>query len=274
MLDISITKIIKIDDPKKFKFHAARWNNTWQPLDIYVRDKKEWFDWNRWREKRDDFARQYIFSLIDFYTETDMWLFGGIYEVLERKNINQSYSYEIKELTEYSAYVGRLKVKLKKPPRGRAFCLEHHFEKMMVSEILKQPYSGDNFVGYEKIHHSFEILSLIFKNEKLDWKSALENIKGVYAIIDQSNGKAYIGSAYGDLGIWARWSCYIGTGHGYNDELTSLIQKEGFEYAKKNFKFVLLEYRSMKVDDKIIIERENYWKEVFISRGQFGYNKN
>jgi hypothetical protein len=30
----------------------------------------------------------------------------------------------------------------------------------------------------------------------------------------------------------------------------------------------------MKVDDKVIIERESYWKEVFLSRGQFGYNKN
>jgi len=30
----------------------------------------------------------------------------------------------------------------------------------------------------------------------------------------------------------------------------------------------------MKVDDKVIIERESYWKEVFLSRGKYGYNKN
>jgi len=79
---------------------------------------------------------------------------------------------------------------------------------------------------------------------------------------------------YGDSGIWSRWSCYIGTGHGWNDELTKIINQEGFEYAKSNFRISLLEYRLMKVDDKVIIERESYWKEVLLSRGEFGYNKN
>jgi hypothetical protein len=92
--------------------------------------------------------------------------------------------------------------------------------------------------------------------------------------LDKSNGKNYVGFAYGDSGIWSRWSCYIGTAHGDNDELTKLIKKEGFEYAIQNFKLSLLEYRSMKTDDKVIINRESYWKEVFLSRGEFGYNLN
>ena len=41
MSDIPITKIISINDPHKFKFHAARWNDKDQPLDVYVRDKNE-----------------------------------------------------------------------------------------------------------------------------------------------------------------------------------------------------------------------------------------
>ena len=274
MSDIPITKIISIDDPHKFKFHAARWNGEDQALDIYVRDKKEWLGWNTWRNRKDEFSREYIFSLIDFYPEKNMWLFGGIYEVVKRNNIPDSHGYEIKELNEYSDYVGRLKIKLEKPSRGRAFYLEHHIDKMKVSEILKQPYSGEVFPGYENINHEFNILTPIFKNENPDWKAALKNVKGVYVITDKSNGKKYIGSAYGDSGIWSRWSCYIGTGHGWNDELTKLIKKEGFDYARDNFRLTLLEYRPMKADDKVIIQRESYWKEVFLSRGKFGYNKN
>ncbi len=264
---ISITKIIRIDDPRKFKLHAARWNGKDHPLEVFVRDKKEWLAWNTWRNRKDEFSRRYIFSLIDFYHEKNMWLFGGIYEVVNRHNIPDSHGYEIKEMDDFSGYVGRLKIKLEKPSRGRAFYLENHIDKMKVSEILKQSYSGEVFPGYENIKHDFNILISIFKNENSDWKAALKNIKGVYVITDKSNGKNYIGSAYGDSGIWSRWSCYIGTGHGWNDELTKLIKKEGFDYARDNFRFSLLEYRPMKADDKIIIERESYWKEVFLSRG-------
>ena len=83
----------------------------------------------------------------------------------------------------------------------------------------------------------------------------------------------YVGSAYGDSGIWARWACYIGTGHGWNDEMVKLINEKGIEYARQHFKFTLLEFRSMNTDDHIIQEREQFWKRILLS-GTFGYNKN
>ena len=274
MSDIPISKIIRIDEPEQYKFHAARWNGEDHPLDAYVRDKDEWLGWNTWRNEKDEFTRKYIFSLIDFYPESEMWLFGGIYEVIKRNNIPQSHSYVIKEINEYTSYVGRLKIKLQKPNRGRAFYLEHHLNNMKVSEILKVPYSGEVFPGYEKLNHDFKLLCPIFKNKNSGWMSALMNIKGIYVIMDKSNGMKYIGSAYGDSGIWSRWSNYFESGHGGNDELAKLIYKEGYNYAIENFRFSLLEYRPMKADDKVIIERENFWKEVFLSRGKFGYNQN
>ena len=60
----------------------------------------------------------------------------------------------------------------------------------------------------------------------------------------------------------------------YNDELTRLIAKRGRDYARRFFRFALLEYLSMKVDDDVVIRREGYWKEVLLSRGKYGYNKN
>lgn len=39
-------------------------------------------------------------------------------------------------------------------------------------------------------------------------------------------------------------------------------------------RFALLEQRTMKTADEVIIEREVFWKRVLMSRGQFGYKKN
>jgi len=58
------------------------------------------------------------------------------------------------------------------------------------------------------------------------------------------------------------------------DRTREFIEKEGMDYARMNFQFSLLEYRPMKTDDHDIIERETYWKEVLLSRGEFAYNKN
>src|ERR1035437_7557164 len=140
--------------------------------------------------------------------------------------------------------------------RGRAFKLEGYYNSFLVSEILKKQYDGVNFPGYEEIDIDFPELETVFKLQKNDWKGALENVKGVYVICDKSNGKKYVGSAYGDLGIWARWAVYVETGHGLNGELTKIISANGIEYARKNFRFSLLEYRSMKIDDNVIKIRE------------------
>jgi len=67
------------------------------------------------------------------------------------------------------------------------------------------------------------------------------SIKGIYLISDNSNGKQYIGSAYGDMGVWSRWACYIGTGHGWNDDLTKLITEKTIKSAREHFGFSLLE---------------------------------
>ena len=70
-----------------------------------------------------------------------------------------------------------------------------------------------------------------------------------------------------------QWNCYIETGHGWNDELITLINQRGRDYTMENFQLSLLEYRPAKTDDKVIIEREKYWKNALLSR-KHGYNKN
>lgn len=268
---LTISTVLELKEPPEtFKLHLACWNQKDHPLDVFVRDPLAWDSWNAWRGNRDDFSRPHILSFMEFYHEPDTWLFGGIYDVLAR----EAPQYKIRRQPATESLIGRLKLRLKRPGRSKAFLLERYVGNIEVSELLRERYSGRAFPGYEHVSHPFHELEAIIRHCRPDWKAALENVKGVYLVIDTANGKRYVGSAYGETGLWSRWSCYISTGHGWNDELTSLISKYGIDYARQNFRFVLLEHRPMKVEDRDIVEREVFWKESLLSRVPFGYNKN
>ncbi len=88
-------------------------------------------------------------------------------------------------------------------------------------------------------------------------------------ITDASNGKMYVGSAYGDEMILNRWKSYVKTGNGGNKELKEL----DFQYIKDNFRYSILDIFKSTTDEKTIIERESWRKETLLSR-KFGYNAN
>ena len=272
-MDIKVDSLFGIENLKDYKMHFAVYDekDKEHPLDVFVKNRDDWQNWNNCRGNKDDFNRKYIFSLIRFYPQPNKWLFGGIFEVKTRQK-GADYTTEL--LDKGREYIGRLLVHHPGPGvPGRAFTTERYYADLIVSQIFDKPYSGESFCGLENINHDFHILETIIPPAKNDWKTELENIKGVYLIVDKNNGKMYVGSAYGDSGIWSRWGEYINTGHGGNKDLIDIIAKEGFDYARNNFKFSLLEYYFMKTDDEVIIEREQYWKRVLLS-GKYGYNKN
>lgn len=269
---MNVLDILKIGNPEEYKLHlGSRNEEDYHPLDLFIEDASKWKDWNVWRGNRNDWTREYIFSLIEFYPKSDTWLFGGIFKVLDRKED----CYVLEEVEEFNKFTGRLLLNFHRYQgmRGRAFYLEGYLSQITVNQILEYKYSGEVFPGYDKIDHDFTALEAIFKMEKSDWKIALENVKGVYLITDKENGRMYVGSAYGNSGIWSRWANYIGTLHGWNDQLIRLIESKGDEYVKTNFKFTILEIYGLYVSDEHIINRENYWKEKLMTRVH-GYNSN
>jgi hypothetical protein len=80
-------------------------------------------------------------------------------------------------------------------------------------------------------------------------------MKGVYVIHDQVTGKPYVGSACGDIGIWARLEEYVATMHGGNLALRELVDHKGREYACANLRFALLEFWSMRTSDEHVLAR-------------------
>ncbi|PXF63005.1 GIY-YIG nuclease family protein [Kangiella spongicola] len=270
MLNINLSELLDAELASDCKVHLASWNGKDQPLDVFVNDKARWKGWNEYKGKRDDFNRKYIFSLIQFYPEKDRWLFGGLFEVIKR----YSDRYEVELDERYKQYIGRLKIHYSRSGRAKSVLLENQLHRMDVAEILPQIYTGELFPGYENLNLSFKKLELIMRNQKKDWKSALSHIKGVYLISDLKNGRKYVGAAYGITGVWSRWFSYIKTGHGSNDDFGKIIKQFGLDYARENFEFTLLEYRPMRTDDQVIIDREIFWKRALITRTEFGYNNN
>lgn len=206
--------------------------------------------------------------------KNDEWLLIDISKITKSYNkgwdgktssgLNSFYEYE--KLTEYEKYFGRLIVQFHK---YQAFVTltGDKIDKLLVKEILPTSLDNDLFPGYEKVNISWDTLKRVLDRDT--WKTAMENQKGVYLLTDTSNGKKYIGSAYGVNMILGRWRAYVKTGHGGNAGLKQLT----FDHIKRYFKYSILDIYKSTTDDQIIIDRESWWKEVLQSR-QFGYNEN
>lgn len=71
------------------------------------------------------------------------------------------------------------------------------------------------FTDYLELILEFRELSEIVENNYKDWIALLSAVNGVYLICDVNTGKQYLGSSYGNNGIWGRWLEYVRTGgHG------------------------------------------------------------
>lgn len=266
-----LPEVLTLDSPADFKVHFARWNGDTQPLEAFVRSEKEWRGWQAYKSPhRNEFNRDYIFSLAQFYHEIDTWIFAGVYQIIDRLPDR----YEVKLSDIGLNFSGRLK--LYSPYRGRTTRanLENHYKTFEVKEVLRERYSGRRFPGYDEIDLAFAELETLVRNERADWRAPLEAAKGVYLITDTLTGKRYVGSAYGGEGIWSRWRAYVETGHGGNAELRTLIKDPTLEYCRANFRITLLENLTSRTADDLVIRRETFWKRVLLTRGEHGLNRN
>lgn len=270
---IPLSSICELD-PSDYKLHCAVWNGQEHPIDVFARSWEEWIGWNTWRSARDDFNRPFIFSLMQVYTEPNRWLFGGIFEVLERNPTPHAHSYRVALREELlPGCIGRLKVNYRPGGRATRLKLESAIDQIEVAEILPLRYAGEPFPGHDSINHTLRQLQVVVTQKRADWRGALEHMKGVYVLHDVTTGKPYVGSAYGDTGIWTRLEQYATSLHGGNVDLRDLVERQGDEHVRDNLTFALLEFWSMRTPDAYVLERESYWKRVLLAR-EFGHNRN
>lgn len=278
MSEILLNDILKIPENEiqdyKVKFNVN--NGYIEPLLVMTRSYDEICNWIAWKKEKDDLPRPKVIGFVRYYTVSqEQWIFAGVYEVKKKKNfyeIKEDVGYDLTPIPEYQNLYGRLVVEYKNTTQQLKRNAENVLNDIKVVELLKKPYNGVEFEGYNNINLTFQELEIIIKNNIDEWKRKLENVTGIYMLFDRSTGKKYIGSAYGENGIWKRWSDYIYSNNGGNKEMLQLDN----DYIRDNFTFTLLEWYAIGTDFDFIISRENYWKKVMLSRkiDGYGYNDN
>lgn len=120
---------------------------------------------------------------------------------------------------------------------------------------IRRPNSIGDFVSYSAVKLSYHDLKKLMDdaNSNMTWRNALSSVNGVYLIRDTTSGKLYVGSAYGEQGIYGRWRNYASSGHGGDVMLVDLDHS--------NLEFSILEIAPLTLSAQEVIDIENKWKD-------------
>lgn len=284
---IELTKFIKVPDlnKTKIKFNMNAGNVEVKAWDLlFKEDETEWEQINAWKTKHPNNNlnhADYLLAFAQYYPYgPEYFIFGGLYKIKKiEPEVFDEPGYELTLMDDYREYRKRLIVKLKKPiGRDLYNRLYKNIQDTLepeVYEIAPNTKLG-HFPGYQNVMLSHPQMQQIILRNEPSWKQALMNVKGVYVITDLSNGKLYIGSASGNTdGIWQRWSGYANLANltGGNKLFNQIKLDKGIDYIINNFQYSIIEIFDTKTKVDTIINRENYWKNVFSTR-KHGMNYN
>jgi hypothetical protein len=270
---IYLNDILKFTNLKKVKLRFnLKFGTNIPPIHYFISslpaDKQKMLEGQYWNSTKKVFRKNDItLGFIPIPNKPDCWLLFHIGKVKKDLDIYNGIGYEYDILSNYNKFIGRVIIRFKNTARNLVRLGDTILSKCIVEEILPQVYNNNIFPGYNNVYVSWHELNQLIHTTS--WKTALQNQKGIYLLVDTKTGKMYIGSAYGNDMLHARWMNYINTCHGGNKELKKLKQ----DYIKDYFYFSILETFNQNVSDQTIIERESYWKQVLGTR-QFGYNRN
>jgi hypothetical protein len=160
-------------------------------------------------------------------------------------------------LTDFcSAWKGKLIVDW--PPPERSWWRRAHRNEMAVHAILEESELDTAIEEWDELDLTWNELSLLSKR----WRDRLSEWRGIYFIFDASDGKGYVGSAYGSDNLFGRWREYATSGHGGNKLLR--------ERDHQNFRFTILQLVAPTMDADEVIRLETSWKDRLHTRKDYG----
>lgn len=283
---IKLEDFIKVSDPQKtkvkFNMNAGDWNK--RAWDLLLGDDLEWYNMNAYKTKQSNNNlnhANYLISLAQYYPYgPEYFVFGGLFKVEKiLPEVFDAIGYKLTLMDEYQEYIKRLIIKIEKPIGRDLYNRKYDtLQKQLNPEIyeLAPGTKLGHFPGYQNVSLKHKDMRRIVNSDEPSWKQALSNVKGVYVITDTSNGNLYIGSASGNIdGLWQRWSGYADLKNltGGNKGFNQILNDKGKAYIIDNFKYSILEIFDTKTKEETMLNRENYWKDVFITR-KHGMNHN
>jgi hypothetical protein len=132
----------------------------------------------------------------------------------------------------------------------------------------------DEFPGLMKINISYSDLKTIIENPESHskWYESLTKLQAVYLIMDNISGNQYVGTTYGQDGLWQRWESYVKSGFtGGNKKLERLKQSDPNFF--RGFQYSILEVLPRNANQADCTSAESLWKEKLGTRA-FGLNMN
>lgn len=168
--------------------------------------------------------------------------------------------FDLELLDFYQSWKGKLIVTW--PGLERSWWRRAHKNTIPVHAILEESMLDAAMPAWNELTLTWEELAVL----PTRWQAALAQSRGIYYIHDTTDGKAYVGAAYGKDNLLGRWQHYASSGHGGN----RLLRKRD----PKHFVFTILERVSPDMDADDAIRLESTWKTRLHTRTPQGLNEN
>lgn len=239
---------------------------TYDLYNMYRSDKPSFLHYQS-SQHRDVFNN--VSHIVSFIGEDGLTSrFVGVFKILSKEVLdNGNLFYQMEEIEGFEDMKERVIIRWK-----NAISWHQWISNEMEIIEIKPGLHYKQFTDYFDFILTFKELKEIVENEYSDWKRMLSVTKGIYLIHDIKTGSLYVGSAYGEKGIWGRWSNYIkSNGHGGNKSLIELCNIDALH--PHNFQFSILMLLPSTITADEAIKKEKLFKNK-LGTNAFGLNNN
>ena len=179
---------------------------------------------------------------------------------LEKDDRKRQLWFDLRRTQFYTAWQGKLVVAW--PPPERSWWRRAYRNEIPVEAVLEDSALTSEMPEWGSLDLTWQELKVL----PVLWRSALSQWRGIYFIYDASDGRGYVGSAYGKANLLGRWLHYSAHGHGGN----ALLRRRD----PKNFRFTILQRVSPDMDKDEVVKLESSWKKRLHTRAPQGLNDN